>query len=97
MGIPGDSDSKKYAFNAGYPVSISRSRRSSREENGYRIQYSSMENPIDNGAQWDVVLLMLFSCSVMSDSLRPHGLQHISLPCPSLSPTVCSNSCTLSQ
>ena len=24
-----------------------------------------------------------FSCSVMSDSLRPHGLQHARLPCPS--------------
>ena len=33
----------------------------------------------------------------MSDSLRPHGLQHAKLPCPSLSPRVCSNSCPLSQ
>ena len=29
----------------------------------------------------------------MSDSLQPHGLQHIRLPCPSLSPGVCSNTC----
>ena len=29
--------------------------------------------------------LLLFSCSVMSDSLQPHGLQQASLPCPSLS------------
>ena len=30
--------------------------------------------------------------------LRPHGLQgkHARLPCPSLSPRVCSNSCPLS-
>ena len=28
----------------------------------------------------------------MSDSLKPHGLQHTRLPCPSLSPRVCSNS-----
>ena len=27
--------------------------------------------------------LLLFSCSVMSDSLQPHGLQQASLPCPS--------------
>ena len=33
----------------------------------------------------------------MSDSLRPHELQHIRLPCPSLSPGVCSNSCPLGQ
>ena len=32
----------------------------------------------------------------MSDSLWPHGLQHARLPCPSLSPGVCSNSCLLS-
>ena len=31
----------------------------------------------------------------MSNSLQPHGLQHTRLPCPSLSPGVCSNSCTL--
>ena len=33
----------------------------------------------------------------MSDSLRPHGLQQARLPCPSLSPRACSNSCPLSQ
>ena len=35
--------------------------------------------------------------SVGSDSLRPHGLQHARLPCPSPSPGACSNSCPLSQ
>ena len=39
----------------------------------------------------------MFSCSVMFDSLWPHGLQHVRLPCPSPSPGVWSNSCTLSQ
>ena len=29
----------------------------------------------------------------MSDSLRPHGLQHARLLCPSLTPRACSNSC----
>ena len=37
-----------------------------------------------------------FSHSVISDSLRPHGLQHARLPCPSLTPGACSNSCPLS-
>ena len=41
--------------------------------------------------------MLLFSCSVMSDSLRPHGLQHTRLPCTLLSPRVCSNSCPLYQ
>ena len=36
-----------------------------------------------------------FSCSDISDSLRPHGLQHIRLPCPSPTPRVYSNSCPL--
>ena len=35
--------------------------------------------------------------SVLSDSYQPHGLQHARLPCPSLSPGVCSDSCPLSQ
>ena len=33
-----------------------------------------------------------FSCSVMSDSLWPHGLQHTRLLCPSPPPWACSNS-----
>ena len=40
---------------------------------------------------------MLFSCKGMSDSLRPHELQHVRLPSPSLSPRVCSNSYPLSH
>ena len=42
-------------------------------------------------------LILLFSPSVMSDSLWPHGLQHTRLPCPSPSPGACSNPCPLSQ
>ena len=33
----------------------------------------------------------------MSRSLRPYGLQHARLPCPSSSPGVCSNSCWVSD
>ena len=33
----------------------------------------------------------------MSDSLQSHGLQHTRLPCVSLFPRVCPNSCPLSQ
>ena len=40
---------------------------------------------------------LLFSHSVMSNSLRPRGLQHTRFPCPSPSPEICSNSCPLSQ
>ena len=38
-----------------------------------------------------------FSCSVESNSLRPQGLQHARLPCPSPTPGACSNSCPSSQ
>ena len=41
--------------------------------------------------------LVQFSRSVMSYSLRPHGLQHVRPSCPSLSPKVCSNSHPLSH
>ena len=34
-----------------------------------------------------------FFRSIVSDSLRPHGLQHARLPCPSPTPRVYSNSC----
>ena len=43
------------------------------------------------------LILLLFSHSVVSDSLQAHRLQHTRLPCPSLSPRVCSNSCPLSR
>ena len=42
-------------------------------------------------------ILLLFSHSVVSDSLWPHRLQHARLPCPSPPPRVCSNSCPLSR
>ena len=38
-----------------------------------------------------------FSRSVVSDSLRPHELQHTRPPCPSPTPGVYSNSCPLSH
>ena len=38
-----------------------------------------------------------FSCSVVSNSLRPHELQHARPPCPSPTPGVHSNPCLLSR
>ena len=40
--------------------------------------------------------LLVFNYSGLSDSLPHHGLQYTRLPCPSLSPGVCSNSRPLS-
>ena len=48
---------------------------------------------------WDSYTLssVQFSHSVMSDSLRPHELQHARPPCPSPTPGVHSDSCPSSQ
>ena len=41
-------------------------------------------------------LVVQFSCSIVSSSLRPHGLQHARLSCPSPTSRAGSNSCPLS-
>ena len=41
--------------------------------------------------------VLLFACSIMSEYLLSHGLQHARFPCPSSSPGACLNSCPLSQ
>ena len=41
--------------------------------------------------------LVQFSRSVVSNSLRPHELQHARPPCPSPTPGACSNSCPSSR
>ena len=43
-----------------------------------------------------MALILLFSWAKLRLTLWPHGLQHARLPCTSLSPGVCSNSCSLS-
>ena len=54
-------------------------------------------------SEWDwtkaqrVLLFSQFSCSVVSDSLRPHESQHARPPCPSPTPGVYSNSCPSSR
>ena len=60
------------------------------DERHQSIDSRKLVNPKENPS-------LPFSCSVMSDSLRPHGLQHTRPPCPSPSPEVYSNSCPLSQ
>ena len=50
----------------------------------------------NNNFHLKTLLSIQFSCLVMSDSLRPHGLQHPRPPCPSPNHGVYSNSCPLS-
>ena len=52
------------------------------------LPHSSLQQPLSS---------VQFSCSVVSNSLRPHELQHTRLPCPSPTLRACSNACPLSQ
>ena len=50
LGCPGDSDGKESACNTGDPSSLPGWVRSPGEGNGYALQYSCLENPMDRGA-----------------------------------------------
>ena len=51
MDFPGGSDGKVSVYNAGDPGSIPGLGRSPGEGNGNPIQYSCLENPMDEGAR----------------------------------------------
>ena len=51
---------------------------------------------LDAGKDWRKSSVQ-FICSVVSDSLQHHGLQHARPPCPSPTPGVYPDSCPLSQ
>ena len=59
---------------------------------GHRIRYLRITMKIWVNAKGKKKVSVQFSCSVVSNSLRPHGLQHARLPCPSPTPRACSNS-----
>ena len=60
--------------------------------------YSFLKYKLGKGQQTSFVKgSVQFSHSVVSTSLRPHGLQHTRLPCPSPTPGACSNSVPLSR
>ena len=49
QGLPGGSEVKASAYNAGDPGLIPGSEKSSGEGNGNPLQYSGLENPLDGG------------------------------------------------
>ena len=76
------------------------------ESHGRRslIGYSPWGHKESDTTEWLFTLLyftyrftLLFSHSVVSDSLQPYRLQHTRLPYPTLSPGIFSNSCLLSR
>ena len=50
-----------------------------------------------HGEDGDIFSSVQFSCSVMSNSLWPHGLQHTRPPCPSPNPGAYSKPCPLTR
>ena len=55
MGFPGGSDCEESACNAGDLGSIPGSGRSPGEGDGYPLQYSCLENPMERGIWWATV------------------------------------------
>ena len=67
-GLPGGSDSKESACSAEDLVSIPGSRRSPGVGNGYPLQYSCLENPMDKGA-WGATVHGVAKESDMTEQL----------------------------
>ena len=59
MGFPGGSDGKESASDAGDLGSIPESGRSPEEGNGNPVQYPCLENPVDRGAWWVTVCVVI--------------------------------------
>ena len=55
LGFPGGSDGTESACNAGDPGLIPGSWRAPGEGNGYPLQYSCLENPMDRGVSWVIM------------------------------------------
>ena len=66
-GFPGSSDGKVSAYNAGDLGSIPGSGRSPGEGNGNPLQYSCLENPMDQGAWWATIHGVAKSRTRLSD------------------------------
>ena len=112
LDFPSGSDSKNSACKMGDLCLIPGSGKSSGERNVYPLQCSCLENSVDKRA-WRATVhgvaksqtqlsdntfsSVQFSRSVVSNSLRPHELQHARPPCPSPTPGVYPNSCPLSR
>ena len=67
-GLPGGSNGKESACNAGDPGSISGLGRSPGEWNGNPLQYSCRENSMDRGAWWATVHGVAKSWTQLGDS-----------------------------
>ena len=69
-GFPSDSDGKEPTCNAGDPGLIPGSGISPEEANGYQLQYSCLENPMDRGAQKSGNLSALILASLVVQTVK---------------------------
>ena len=67
-----------------------------RKGRGTRDQIANICWIIEKARELQKNVSVQFSCSAVSDSLRPHELQHARPPCPLPTPGVHPNSCPLS-
>ena len=71
MVFPGSSDGKESAHSAGDLGSIPEIGRSPGKGNGYPLQYSCLENPMDRGACWATVQGVAKDQTQLSDYSTP--------------------------
>ena len=80
---------------------LSSGHRTGKGQFSFQSQRKAMPKNVQTTAQLHsshmLVSSVQFSCSVMSDSLQHHELQHARPPCPSPTPGVHSNSCASNQ
>ena len=67
MAFPDGSDNKESACNAEDPGSIPRLGRFPGAGNGYQLQYSCLENPMNRGAWWATVCEVAKSWTQLRD------------------------------
>ena len=91
--IPGTGEPWRAAL---YGVTQSRTQLKRLSSSSSSSMYSVMSSSNSESFTNSFPILVQFSHSVMSDSLRPHGLQPARPPCPSSTPGVYSNSSPLS-
>ena len=67
LDFPGILDGEEFICNAGDQGLTHGSGRSSGKRNGYPLQYSCLENPVDEGAWWAIIHGVTKSGTQMSD------------------------------
>ena len=78
--------------NCQHPLDHQKSKRVPEKHYLYFIEYTKASDCMDHNKPENFFISVQFSCSVVSDSLRPHEPQHASSPCPSPTPGVHSDS-----